>query len=664
MAPARLAFVSGPDAAPPVRAGVDVVVIDPAWTPDLAARADLVPIRPAVSAVLARSDLLGEALELVDGWAQAAGMVDLLTVDDISYWFRLRETMWNWLHERLLWSRLIAELAGNRPLADVEVLTREEPLIEVARALDVAGAAPVTVRRPPPPPEEPPLAPAAASVGRRAARWLGRVIPGLVADDTKRVGTERARLLDERVAAWTRDSAPRVLAVSLGVRHAVEGTAGRQLVDPHLGAVVARLREEGMRTGVLRLGFDHLRDADWREIEQDADVFPASLLRTRWRSGDRDATVVVPPVVLPDAVQVPLRVDGIDLAAGMLDQVRGFADRAIPTNARLTPRVGAMLADLRPLALLLTHEGHREPWILAARRASIPSFAVQHGIIYATHPGYAHPRHAARMLPTCTFVYGDFERQVLCDHGSYLPEEVEVSGSPRLDLDRMIAPPGGAPGDERAAVRRTLGVADGNRLLVVSTTNGRVARRFGFADILARILGGPLPGVHVVFKQHPGESDEGAYRATLVGLAAAGGYAAPPMTVVRDVDLYRLLRAADAHLGYNSTVISEAVMVGTPNLIAVGQRDSDLLDYVGAGVARPVRTVTELAAALADPRPADPAARRAFLESHFRDGDASARIVARIRASITAAERPTGNRDGRSRPPEHGGSPASVLGTP
>lgn len=637
MASARLAFVAAPDAAPPVRAGVDVVVIDPAWTPDPASRADLVPIRPAVSAVLARSDLLAEALELVDGWAQAADLVDLLTVDEISYWFRLRETLWNWLHERLLWSRLIAELAGGRPPAELETLAREEPLIEVAAALNAAGATSVAVRRPPPPPEEPALAPAVASVGRRVARWLGRAAPGLGAADARSSGAERARLLDGRVAAWANDPAPRVLAVSLGVRHAVEAAAGRRLVDPHLDAVVARLREEGMRAGVLRLGLDHLRDADWREIEGDADLFPASLLRTRWGSGAQGVPSPPPPFALPDAVRAPLRVDGVDLGAGMLDQVRDFAVRAVPTNARLTPRVGAMLADLRPQALLLTHEGHREPWILAARRASIPSFAVQHGIIYATHPGYAHPRHAARMLPTRTFVYGDFERQVLLDHGSYHPEEVEVSGSPRLDLDRLSAPPGTAASDERTAVRRGLGVAEGDRLLVVSTTNGPVARRFGFADILARILGGPLPGIHVVFKQHPGESDEGAYRATLLGLAAAGGYAAPPMTVVRDVDLYRLLRSADAHLGYNSTVISEAVLVGTPNLIAVGQRHGDLLDYVGAGVARPVRTVAELAAALADPRPADPAARHAFLEAHFREGDASARIVAGIRASIAAA---------------------------
>ena len=66
------------------------------------------------------------------------------------------------------------------------------------------------------------------------------------------------------------------------------------------------------------------------------------------------------------------------------------------------------------------------------------------------------------------------------------------------------------------------------------------------------------------------------------------------MTVTRDVDLYRLLRAADAHLGLRSTVLTDAVVVGAPNLIALVQAHADLLGYVDAGVARPVHDAAEL----------------------------------------------------------------------
>ena len=98
------------------------------------------------------------------------------------------------------------------------------------------------------------------------------------------------------------------------------------------------------------------------------------------------------------------------------------------------------------------------------------------------------------------------------------------------------------------------------------------------------------------------------------------------MRVVRDIDLYRLLRAADAHLGQYSTVLTDAVVVGIPNMIAVGQAYADPLDHVGAGVAVPVRSVDDVRAFMLDPRPPADADRARFLRRHFEPGDAVARI--------------------------------------
>ena len=95
------------------------------------------------------------------------------------------------------------------------------------------------------------------------------------------------------------------------------------------------------------------------------------------------------------------------------------------------------------------------------------------------------------------------------------------------------------------------------------------------------------------------------------------------------MDLYRLLRAADAHIGVQSTVLTEAVVTGTTNLLAATLAASDLLGYVEAGVAIPVRDGGDLLAAL-DAGPAaaaGPAARQAFLDDHFRPGSASQRIA-------------------------------------
>jgi hypothetical protein len=197
-----------------------------------------------------------------------------------------------------------------------------------------------------------------------------------------------------------------------------------------------------------------------------------------------------------------------------------------------------------------------------------------------------------------------------------------VSGSPRLDLvaDRPSAA-------ELSHVRAGLGVAAESKMLVVSTTFASVYRRLYTPVVLAALLGQPLAGVHVVIKLHPGESDGELYVRLLSGLASGGPRS--DLTIVKRVDLYQLLAAADAHLGIYSTVLTEAVVTGTPNLIAATQAASDLLGYVDAGVAIPVSTGADVRAALdsVDSAVGD-AQRRAFLDDHFRPGSAADRIAA------------------------------------
>jgi hypothetical protein len=98
------------------------------------------------------------------------------------------------------------------------------------------------------------------------------------------------------------------------------------------------------------------------------------------------------------------------------------------------------------------------------------------------------------------------------------------------------------------------------------------------------------------------------------------------VTVVQDIDLYRLLRSADAHLGIHSTVLTEAVVAGTRNLLADTLASSDLLGYVEAGVAIPVRDGAGLLAALDAPDATSSDARKSFLARHFREGSVSERL--------------------------------------
>jgi hypothetical protein len=259
----------------------------------------------------------------------------------------------------------------------------------------------------------------------------------------------------------------------------------------------------------------------------------------------------------------------------------------------------------------------------AAALARIPVAAIQHGTIYRYHRGYIHADRPPQLrLPARTYVFGRWERDLLVRDSVYRDDEVVVGGSPRLDMFR-------AGSVDRDVVRAECGVAPGDRLLVLSGTYGGIYRRFHYPVILARLFGRPLPRVHVVVKQHPAEEDEGPYREVIETVAAALGFVPPPITVVKHVDLYRLLAAADAHLGIHSTVLTEAVFVGTPNLLATCALGGDLLDYVAAGVALPVNSGDELLAALdaAASGVITPEARAAFIARHFEPGSATDRIA-------------------------------------
>jgi hypothetical protein len=347
------------------------------------------------------------------------------------------------------------------------------------------------------------------------------------------------------------------------------------------------------------------------------------------------APPTAPPPIDPvlaawrDGLACPIEAFGIDLAPLLAADVVTTASRFLPGMTASIERIERFLERIRPAGIVLADEYHRQDWMAAARSVGIPVAAVQHGMIYAHHNGYIHAaRPAGLRLPERTYVFGRWERDLLRTASVYRDDEVVVGGSPRLDL---IA---AGTLDDQTQLRRELGVADDERLVVVSGTWGTIYRRFHYPIALAALVDRPLPRVHVVVKLHPGEPDEGPYRQILEAAARARGVPPPRITTVQSVDLYRLLAAADAHLGIHSTVLTEAVITRTPNLLADGLAGADLLGYVEAGVATRIRDGGDLLAALdaaaaGGVREADAAA---FSGAHFEPGPASERIAASLLA--------------------------------
>ena len=611
----------------------DIVVLDTWWTPGASDPTGIVPLRPLVERILAEVDLVNGSLERLDAWASDAGVADRFLVDGVTWWYKIRmEVRWN-LHELMIWQRVLAELAPPHRYDTIEIPWRRTALVDAARALAASGMGGRDGRASGPRVVARHQRRELRDVYQRLRRWAGRrwrirwavgVARGL--DPIVRARTARLGARIAHLAARP----PRVVAVAwAGAFHVVRDSAGDRRMDPHLMLVLDRLAAEGSPAAMVMEGLDHQRRGDWPAIAGDERVVPQSIVDERgWNARDRGRTTDR-PARSPGVHPVPLDVDGVHLGPALERVVAGYAGRWLQAQVQATGWAERFLEEVRPGVLYLDREGTRTKWIVAARRCGIPVVAIQHGMIYPGNPEYCQPAHPAAVRPNVTCVFGPAERDLLLEQGGYAADAVVVTGSPRADPRTVRGP---LTPDERATVRGELGVADDARMLVVSVAHNQVMGDLYSAAMVARTLGGPLPGIHVVVKMHPQDHGGADYAGLLAGLAASGGYPAPAVSVIRDTDLYRLLRSADAHLGQYSTVLTDAVVAGVPNMIAVGQAYADPLGHVASGVAVPVRSAEDVRSFMADPRPPTDADRESFLARHFAPGDAAGRIADLLRS--------------------------------
>ena len=613
-----------------------VVVLDTTWTPPLGADHPATSLRDVAERVLLARDLNAESAGLLDDWAEASGIVDTMTVEGASFWYYGRVGNATWLREQLLWLGVVVELVAMLSPRGIECAAgSDEPLIVAARLVAARDGLTLRIED-----ETSGLAggeslmtdePASDAGGRRAlpARAGVPVIARLARGVRSRLRpgerTRRGRIVLDRLDHLAAEPRRSLLAIHSHAVQRIETSNGPRLINPYLGPVEDRLRGTRLEPVVVEL-FASSDNADtWRRLSEPGSerTLPADLLRLmgvpedvdRIRAeGDEAADRI-------SRLTVPLVVQGVDLGPALAARVADQARRLLASRRISIWRIRRFIRWLRPAGLLLADEYHHQDWLAAADAEGVPTIAVQHGLIHGLHGGYIHrSRPSALRLPDRTYVFGHWEQRLLTTASVYREDEVTVGGSPRLDL---VSP----AHSDRAVIRDELGVAPGDRLVLISGTWGTTDRRFRYPISLARLIDRPLPRVHLGVKLHPGEPDEGPYRALVEGVAAARGFAPPPITVVRTIDLYRLLGASDAHIGIHSTVLTEAVAAGTPNLLADTLPGTDLVGYVSAGVALPVRTGADVLAALDAAQPLDEDARRAFLDDHFEPGDASDRIA-------------------------------------
>lgn len=630
----ELALVDRPSDAERGEPGTQFVVLDAAWTPPRArpspsGRPAARPVRPVIQSVIDDVDVVEASLALLDGWAAEAHLPEAFALGEVSWWYQARMLLrWD-VHELVLWQLVLDRLLGDAPAAVLRVPAERARLVAAARARAVAAGGPGAARV---------VVAGGGSVRSRVAR--GRQLGARVARGIGRwrpATWSRTATLERRLANLARDRGGVVALAWPRAYQVVRRASGELRGDPYLARPLEHVAASESRVITVGLGMDHARDDDWAQIEAAPSLLPERFLAER--GGPRAAVANLgflraatptsdasPARAIASAAATPAMLGAVDLGPALARLVAPYGGRWLNRQRHVVRAAASTLDLLQPNAVFTDREASRTSWITAARRQGIRTVAVQHGMIYPGSPEYI-PGARGRARPDVTCVFGEYERDILVS-GGYPADAVVVTGSPRPADDGPRDP------RERADVRRELGVADEDRLLLVSVAHNEIMGELHTFGALERVLGGPLDGIHVVIKLHPQDHAPPRHEAFLKDLAAGGGYAPPRISLVRDVDLYRLLRTADAHLGQYSTVLSDAVVAGTPNMIIVGAARADTLGYVDAGVATPVRTVDELRAFMANPVALDPEARSRFLARHFRPGDGAARVASVLLAGV------------------------------
>ena len=250
---------------------------------------------------------------------------------------------------------------------------------------------------------------------------------------------------------------------------------------------------------------------------------------------------------------------GVALGPEALACFRDMFYRQLPWAIRAYHEVRSVLETEKPDVLVLYAEssGLGRAAVTAAQVFGIPSFAIQHGIMYPQYYSHEHRRFellgdGAVPIPTKTAVYGSIAKDLLVKRGSYPEDRIIITGSPKFDaLVRA------AEGFDREKTRTELRVPEGARVLVLATRFTAVGPVF--SDLVEAVE--RLEDVWLFVKPHQAESST-PYEAIL-----GRGGATHTRMLSGAKNLLELLFASDGLITVDSFASSEALVLGRPVLV-------------------------------------------------------------------------------------------------
>lgn len=304
-----------------------------------------------------------------------------------------------------------------------------------------------------------------------------------------------------------------------------------------------------------------------------------------WKARRRHFDVMSGSDDLRDAATIA----GVDCWPIVREQLAGVSWLQWPWSARAMDEARAALSALQPRTAVTYAEagGWGRALVLEARRRGISSIGLQHGFIYHRWLNYLHEQDemdagqgtdAGFPAPTLTLVFDDYAARHLQTHGRFPPRAVRVTGSPKLDA--LTANLAGLAPEAVSATRRHVGATDQEAIVLLTTKETQV--RSVLPALAAAVAS--IPGVRLVIKPHPGES-EAAYDQAVRANSRV-------RVVASTMPLAALLGAARAVVTVNSTVALDAAVLGIPALV-IGL-PNNLSPFVDAGALAGARSTAEI----------------------------------------------------------------------
>jgi hypothetical protein len=315
----------------------------------------------------------------------------------------------------------------------------------------------------------------------------------------------------------------------------------------------------------------------------------------------------------------------------------GYYFRSVfPRVAELIDMGENLVRAVAPDAMMLLNETgiFERALVIAARRARVPTLAVQHGIITESDSAYMFEADEIAVpigsdisnppLPDVTAVYGEHDLGTLTKLSSYPAEAVVVTGQPRYDRLASILK-GPSPEQMRALLQLPV---EGKIVLWLTQSHALGAAELERTADEVFSAAAALEGAAVIVKQHPAETMAHTAALQSANLARSGR----AIIIDRRLDTLEVIRASDVVITKHSTSGVEAAALDKPLIVLNLGGAPDVAGYVREGIAVGVYTQGELAPAIRRLlRGEDPttASRPAYVKRHLHaiDGLAGRRVA-------------------------------------